>query len=34
MALRTVAFDVKASMTIDDAEAAIPLLNDDNEGTE
>lgn len=28
MALRTVAFDVKKAMSIDDAEAAIPLLND------
>lgn len=27
-ALRTIAFDVKTSETIDDAEAAIPLLND------
>ncbi len=33
-ALRTIAFDVKTSETIDDAEAAIPLLNDMTEGAE
>ena len=31
--LRTVAFDVKTAETIDDAEAAIPLLNDMTEDT-
>lgn len=33
-ALRTLAFDVKPSMTIDDAEKVIPLLNDNIKETE